>query len=174
MPADKPLPAMSMTFYAVPRENRFDAESLFIDHGAATVVAKHRDGREAELFSVPLDPPSPLLRPARPQLLGRLPEFTEPATGADLSTDQMLLAVCSCTVTRVYRRDDVHSSSWRLLAMVPYANLPIEGIAWDGRDLILVAEGGGFYHLSETCWRAAPARPQARDKIVGGKGLESR
>jgi hypothetical protein len=85
-------------------------------------------------------------------------------------------------VTRVYRRDDVDSPAWRLLAVVRYAALPIEGIAWDGQDLALVAEGGGFYHLTEKIWRSAPARsepgvpsrsrgqPQAKD----GKALESK
>ena len=181
-PADEPLVASAMTFYTLPKENRFDAESLFVDRGSATLVAKYHDGREAELFAVPLEPPSPLLRPARPRSIGRLPEFTEPATGADLSTDQTLLAVCASAVTRVYRRDDVNSPSWRLLAVIRYAALPIEGIAWDSRDIALVAEGGGIYRLAEKTWRSAPARSepaapsrshgQLRDK--GGKGLESR
>ena len=128
--------------------------------------------------------------------IGRLPGFTEPATGADLSADGTLLAVCSTAVTRVYRRDDRESPPWRLLAEVRYAALPIEGIAWDGRDLVLVAEGGGFYRLSEKTWRAAsvpeatrlPSRPQsdrrsrrqsagsemmteARDVVIVGGGV---
>jgi hypothetical protein len=89
-------------------------------------------------------------------LLGRLPNFTEPATGADMSADRSLLAVCAANVTRVYRRDDRESPPWRLLAAVRYNALPIEGVAWDGRDLVLVAEGGGFYRLSQKTWRAAP------------------
>ena len=44
----------------------------------------------------------------------------------------MLLAVCSTTVTRVYRRDDRESPPWRLVAEVRYRAVPIEGIAWDG------------------------------------------
>jgi hypothetical protein len=181
-PVDKPLAASAMTFYALPKENRFDAESLFVDRGFAILVAKYHDGREAELFNVPLEPPSPMLRPARPQSIGRLPEFTEPATGADLSSDQTLLAVCSSAVTRVYRRDDVNLPAWRLLAVVRYAALPIEGIAWDGRDIALVAEGGGFYRLAEKTWRAAPARSEpvapsgshGRLRGAGGEGLESK
>ena len=61
-------------------------------------------------------------------------------------------------MTRVYRRDDVNrrrGGSWPRSDTQP---LPIEGIAWDGRDLVLVAEGGGFYRLSEKTWRAAPGR----------------
>ncbi len=40
-----------------PASNRFDAEGLFYDRGTAILVAKYRDGREAELFAVPIDPP---------------------------------------------------------------------------------------------------------------------
>jgi hypothetical protein len=156
-PADKPLAASAMTFYALPKDNHFDAEGLFVDQGSAILVAKYLDSREAELFAVDLEPPSPLFRPARPRSIGRLPEFTEPATGAALSNDHKLLAVCSSAVTRVYHRDNVNSPAWRLLAAVRYVPLAIEGIAWDGQDLALVAEGGGFYRLSEKTWRVAPA-----------------
>jgi len=156
LPQERPLAVSSATFYALPSANRFDAESLIVDRGTATLVAKYRDGREAELFSVPLVPPSPLLRPARPRSIGRLPGFTEPATGAALSEDRTLLAVCSETVTRVYRRGD--TTPWRLLAEVRYEPVPVEGIGWDGRDLVLVAEGRGLFRLSQTSWRAAAER----------------
>lgn len=159
--ADRPISASAVTFYRFPRENRFDAESLFYDRGRAILLAKYLDGHEAELFSVPLEPPSPLARPADPRSLGVLRGFTEPATGADLSSDGSLLAVCSTEVTRVYRHDDHESPPWRVLAEVRYRALPIEGIAWDGLALTLVAEGGGFYRLSETTWRAAAVRPPA-------------
>jgi hypothetical protein len=157
-PADKPISASAVTFYSLPRENRFDAESLFYDRGSAYLLAKYLDGRVAELFAIPLEPPSPLARPAKPRLIGRLHGFTEPATGADLSADGTLLAVCSYGVARVYRRDDHESPPWRLLAEVRYNPLPIEGVAWDGGALVLVAEGGGVYRLSEKTWRTAEVR----------------
>jgi hypothetical protein len=69
------------------------------------VVAKTFDGREAEVFAIPLDPPAPLLRPALPRPAGTLPGFTEPVTGADLSADGRLLAACSQGVVRVYAPD---------------------------------------------------------------------
>ena len=40
--------------------------ACFATAARATLVAKYLDGREAELFTIPLDPPSPLLRPAQP------------------------------------------------------------------------------------------------------------
>jgi len=157
-PAGQPLKASAISFYYMPRSSRFDAEGLVYDEGNGILVAKYLDGREAELFSVPLEPPSPLTRPARPRAIGRLPGFTEPATGADLSQDRTLLAVCSSTVTRIYRRGDAQSPPWRLVGEVRYEPLPIEGIGWDGRDLVLVAEQGGFYRLSEKTWRAGSQR----------------
>jgi hypothetical protein len=180
-PTDKPLPVSAATFYLLPKENRFDAESLFYDGGTLVVIAKVYDRREAELFAVPIDPPAPLLQPARPRSIGRLPGFTEPATGASLSADRRLLAVCSTAVTRVYHRDDDKSSRWRLIAVVRYRAVPVEGIAWDGNDLRLVAEGGGFYRLSEQTWRAAsgsessplPSPPRSQRAGANAKGSDA-
>ena len=64
---DKPILVSAVSFYDLPADNRFDAESLFVDHGQANLLAKYLDGREAELFTVSLTPPSPLFRPAHPQ-----------------------------------------------------------------------------------------------------------
>jgi hypothetical protein len=155
-PSDRPLPSTAATFYAPPRSNRFDAEGLVFERGTAIVVAKYFDGREAEMFAVPMDVPAPLARPVAPRLICRLPAFKEPATGAALSEDRALLAVCSESVTRIYQRGD--SPPWRLLAEIRYQPQPIEGIAWEGRDLILAAEQGrGLYRLSQANWRAAIA-----------------
>ena len=52
--------------YALPRGNRFDAESLDYDHGNAIVIAKYLDGREAEVFSIGFGPPLTLARPVEP------------------------------------------------------------------------------------------------------------
>jgi hypothetical protein len=154
---DIPLSAALTVTYALPPSNRFDAESLVYDRGTAIVVAKYGDGREAELFAVPFDPPPAGRRPVPVRSIGRLPGFTEPATGADLSEDGMLLAVCSYAVTRVYRRAE--APSWKLVAEVRYASLPIEGITWDGRDLILAAEQArGLFRLREAAWRTAAPR----------------
>ena len=105
-------PSRAMPF---PRGNRFDAESLDFDKANAIVIAKYLDGREAEVFSVPFDPPPPLSKPAQPRSLGRLAGFTEPATGSDLDVDRTHLAVCSSTVTRIYRREDVRTPDWKLV-----------------------------------------------------------
>jgi hypothetical protein len=173
------LKASSISFYSQPRSDRFDAEGLFIDQGTGILVAKHLDGREAELFSIPIDPPAPLPRPARPRSIGRLAGFTEPATGASLKEDGKLLAVCSYSVTRVYRREGPQSPAWQPVSEVRYPPSPIEGIAWDGRDLVLVAEGGGFFRLSEQTWRAAPPKqPNARSRgepdDAGGKARKAK
>ncbi len=177
--ASQPLKASAISFYSLPRSSRFDAESLVYDQGVGILVAKYHDGRAAELFSVPLEPPSPLTRPARPRSLGGLPGFTEPATGADLTQDRTLLAVCSSSVTRIYRRRDPELDPWRLLSEVRYESSPIEGIAWDGRDLVLVAEGGGFFRLSEKTWRAqslreSTTRRDEQPKVRGGKAPEAK
>jgi hypothetical protein len=152
-PASEPLKASAISFYSTPRSSRFDAESLFVEGASAVLLAKYADGREAELFLVPLEPPSPLARPAQPRLLGSLPGFIEPASGASLSQDRTLLAVCSPSVTRIYRRDPSQSPPWLRLGEVRYPAMPVEGVCWDGRDLVVVAEGGGIYRIAEKTWR---------------------
>ena len=106
-PAGRPLRPSLSVFYKFSGADRFDAESLVIESNtdSAILVAKRHDGREAELFAIPLTSPAPLLRPATPRHIGSLPGFVEPATGASLSEDGRLLAVCSSAVTRVYRRE---------------------------------------------------------------------
>jgi hypothetical protein len=173
-PAAVPLKATAVSRYALARGNRFDAESLDYDQGNAIVIAKFLDGREAEVFSVAFDPPAPLFKPAEPRSLGRLAGFTAPATGSDLDGDRTHLAVCSSAVTRIYRRDDVAKPGWKLVSEVRYPATQIEGICWDRRDLMLVAEGGGIFRISEKTWRAArPSATPARKGAVGSGGEPS-
>ncbi len=157
-PDSQPLRPSVSVFYGFSRTDRFDAEGLFLEAStrSAVIVAKRFDGREAELFAIPLYPPAPLLRPASPRRIGVLPGFVEPATGASLSADGHLLAVCSSAVTRVYRRYD--DPGWSLLAELRHDSLPIEGITWDGRDLILVSEGRGIDRIAEATWQRAARR----------------
>ncbi len=166
-PTARALKATAVSRYALPRGNRFDAESLDYDRGNAIVIAKYLDGREAEIFSVPFDPTSPMARPAEPRSLGRLAGFTEPATGSDLHGDLKHLAICSSAVTRIYGREDVEKPGWKLLSEVRYPVAQIEGICWDGRDLVLVAEGGAIFRIAEKTWRASPPRrPSAPLNVV--------
>ncbi|SIN82501.1 hypothetical protein SAMN05444166_1122 [Singulisphaera sp. GP187] len=164
-PGTGALVVEATSYYRFPRSGRFDAESLFLDAGRAVVVAKtfHRD--EAELFAIPLSPPAPLLRPAVPESLGRLPQFREPATGADLTRDGRLLAVCAVNVARVYQRD--RSGLWTLVGTVRYQADDVEAIAWDGLDLVLAGENRALYRISETGWRTG------REKVAPDPSLRS-
>ena len=161
-PAAGPIKATAVSRYALPRDNRFDSESLDFDQGNAFVIAKYRDGREAEIFSVAFDTAKPPLTPVEPRSLGRLAGFIEPATGSDLSADRKFLAVCSSAVTRIYRREDGEKPAWKLISEVRYPSAQIEGICWDVGDLILVAEGGAIFRIAEKTWRPAPvsAKPE--------------
>jgi hypothetical protein len=155
--ASNPLPIVAATFYALPRSDRFDAEGLYYyaASSSAIIISKRFDRREAELFAVPFSPSAPLLRPATPKRIGALPRFVEPATGASLSVDGKLLVVCSSTVIRVYRRG--RDLPWDLAAEFWHDGPEVEGITWDGFDLILVSEGRGIDRVSEAAWRRAEA-----------------
>ena len=56
--------------------------------------------------------------------------------------------------------------------------MPIEGIAWDGRDLVLVAEGGRLYRLSreDLAWpqRRADDDVSRREQSQAGPKLEAK
>ena len=94
------------------------------------------------------------MRPATPRRIGVLPGFVEPATGADLSADGRLLAVCGNRVTRVYERADApRGTPLRLLAEVFHEPLGTEGVAWDGMDLIHVSEDRGLDRIAERVWQ---------------------
>lgn len=150
-PRDEPLPVTRSTFYKFPPDGRFDAEGLFIEGKRAIIVAKTNDGRDAELFAIPLDPPAPLLRPALPERVGTLPGFTEPATGASLSRDGKRLAVCSYSVLRVYEKSK--SNGWVRLSTIRYGSAAIEAVCWDGNDLVLASESRDMYRITEAAWR---------------------
>ena len=167
-PATAPVRVSASTFYVLARNNRFDAEGLVYEPGTglAVLVSKRFDRREAELFTVPFKPPAPLLRPATPRRIGTLPGFVEPATGASLSADGRLLAVCSSAVTRVYQRQG--DGPWQPLAEVRYDPLPVEGITWDEGDLILVSEGRGIDRIAEATWRRAAGHSPSRGPTRGG------
>jgi len=161
LPSDGPLRATG-AFFLRPGGDCYDAEALVVEEGRAVLVTKRTDGREAELREVPIEPPSPLLRPAPDRKLGVLAGFVEPATGADLTPDGRLLAVCGVDVVRVYERPA--PPSWDGLRLVGEVRLKgktqVEGIAWDGRDLILASEHGGMERLAEDVWKSS--RPGAK------------
>lgn len=163
-PVAGPLKPSAATFYARPFDDCFDAESLVVDGGRAVLVTKRLDGREAELREVPLEPPAPLLRPTTARKIGVLPGFTDPATGADLSPDGRRLAVCGVDVVRVYNRPA--PPSWDGLRMAAEARLKgdrqVEGVAWDGDDLILASEHGGLDRLTASAWKSHPPRPSMK------------
>lgn len=153
-PAGDPIKLRATSFYSMPADDRFDAEAFVVDGDRAIMVTKRFDVREAELREVPLHPAAPLLRPASAKRVGVLPRFVEPATGADLSADGRLLAVCGNRVTRVYERADGGAwDSLRLIAEVFHELLGTEGVAWDGMDLIHASEGRGVDRIAENVWR---------------------
>jgi hypothetical protein len=166
------IPVVAAWHYRFRPEKRFDAEGLFLDRGRAILVAKTGDGSEAELFAVPLDQPAPLLRPTTPQSVGRLPGFTEPATGAGLTADGQLLAVCSGRETRIYRRAKSEHDRWEPAGVpVRYPASDIEAVCWDGTDLIFAGENGNLYRVAASRWRGDARRvPPARSNSDEGSG----
>jgi hypothetical protein len=170
-PADEPvaLPVKTASFYRFAPGGRFDAEGLAIDGDTALIVAKTFDGRDAEVYALPMNPPSPLMRPALPRRVGTLSGFTEPVTGASLSRDGRL-AVCSTGAVGIYKKRA--DGSWNRLNLLKHEiDADIEAVAWDGDDLILTGERRGVYRIAAATLRehreagserSTPAKPGAR------------
>lgn len=150
-PSKAEIPTALSVYYRFPsKAERFDAESLFVVGTNAHLVAKRFDGREAEVFALPLDRPAPLVRPILPKAVGVAPGFVESATGADLSADGRRLAIVSNMVTRIYNR--APDGRLTLRATVRYKGRDIEAIAWDGLDLILATEAGELFRIASKSW----------------------
>ena len=150
-PATTPLRPDLVTCYKFPADGRFDAEGLYLDGAWAVVLAKYRDGRPADLFRVPIDPPAPLLRPATAEKVGTLADFTQPATSASLSDDGGRLAVASIHEVRVYRR--APGGAWEFLGRASCPEGQVEAVAWDGLDLVLAGEDRRVHRVAERHWR---------------------
>ncbi|WP_337175916.1 hypothetical protein [Paludisphaera sp.] len=157
-PPAGPLRPTATTYYAREPGDRFDAEGLAIDGDRAVIVVKRLDGRDPDLRAVPINPPSPVTSPARPEKVGVLPGFPEPVTGADLAPGGRLFVACGVDVVRVYERPS--PPSWDNLRMIAEVRLEkgghYEGVTWDGGDLILVGEGGGVARLAKSTWLDRP------------------
>ena len=110
------------------------------------------DGQPAELYRLALEPVAPLLRPAIPFRVGILPGCVEPVTGATLTRDGRLLAVTTTKSVRVFETDFIFQ--WSLVGSTTIRENDVEGITWDGLDLLLVSEDRSIYRLPQSRWRS--------------------
>ena len=151
---DAVLKLTNSSFYRFPDKARFDAESLVIDNDRALIISKTFDGRDAEIYAIPLKPPASILKPALPEKVGTLPGFSKPATGSALSRDGRFLAVCSTRVPLgVYEK--ARDGRWSV-ADAPAVWFPddqVEAVAWDGWDIVLAGESRAIFRVRESSWR---------------------
>ena len=153
----KPLPVVAAVHYRFDAAGRFDAEALFVDsHKHVFIVSKTADHREAELFRIEFNPAATLFRPAVPTRVGVIPGFIEQVTGADITPDGLRLAVCSYGVLRVYEQSRGAASGWRRVGELKFTSDGVEGICWDGDDLILCSESRHLYRVRPAKWSLKP------------------
>jgi hypothetical protein len=140
------------SYYRFPLKAAFNAEALLIEGDRALIIAKTLDGRDAEVFAIPLEPPAPLLNPALPEKVTTLPGFTKPVTGAALSSDGAMLAVCSVESLGVYEK--AKRGRWMALSLHRFRSEDqIEAVTWDGRDILLAGESRAMFRVPESTWQ---------------------
>ena len=147
------LRVLTASYYQFSKGNRFDAEGLMIDGGRALLVSKTFDGKDAEVYAIPMAPPAPLFKPATPELIGKLTGFDRPVTGANLSSDGKHLAVCATNMVGVYERSLNGTWLQRFLSRFRPDDGQIEAIAWDGDDLMMAGENREIYRVAARTWR---------------------
>ena len=157
-PAVEPAPGQSLAvvsshFFRYPDGTPFDAEALVIRDRHALIVSKRLDGQPAVIYELPLDRPSPLLRPLMPTRVGSLPGNAKAVTGADLSRDGRRLAVVTDRSVLVYEVKTNTSWDWSLMGSMSIEERDIEAIAWDGAALILASEDRSIYRITPERWR---------------------
>ncbi|MFO0956282.1 MAG: hypothetical protein U0800_02315 [Isosphaeraceae bacterium] len=159
-PGQEPLKVSRAWFYGFDgAAGRFDAESLFLLDGRFAMISKHRDGKQAELFALPIEPTSSLTKPSIPARIATLPGCDEAVTGAAYDEASKLLAVLSGKHVRIYRRGD--REVWVELAAIAHPLPEAEGICWDGRGLLIVAEDRRMARVDARAW-SAPRRGRQR------------
>lgn len=150
---DKPLPVTRAWFYRfADRESRFDAESLFQLDGRFVVIAKYRDGKPADWYAIPIEPPATLTKPAIPQRVGTLPGAVEAVTSASYDDRRGRLAVLSGKHVRIYRKTE--REEWVEPAVVDHGMSGAEGITWDGEDLLIVVEDRRIARIEQRTWKS--------------------
>lgn len=157
-PGDGPLKVTRAWFYkfAGPTE-RFDTESLVLLDDQLAMISKHRDGKTAELFTIPIEPASTIARPAVPSRVGPLPGCDEAVTSASIDDQGKLLAVLTYKHVRIYRRNG--RGEWVGRAVVEHPLPEAEGITWDGRDLLIVAEDRRIARVDHRAWTGKDPKP---------------
>ncbi|MFO0950914.1 MAG: hypothetical protein U0835_07115 [Isosphaeraceae bacterium] len=130
---------------------------MVVAKNQAILVAKTFDRRSARVYTVPLQPPASLMRPAIPEKAGILEGFDEPVTGADLSRDGRLV-VCSTQRVGVYRQGP--QGGWTHVATRRFRSRgDVEAVAWDGDSLILAGEGRDVFRIRTTGWANLSGEP---------------
>jgi hypothetical protein len=134
----------------------FDAEALFWMDGALYILTKHRSDRRTQLYRLPVTPASgqAVLEPIAQFELGETHalffSFEGNVTGADLHRNGRVLAILTYTAVFLFGRDADGETAFREIRRIDldsHRTRMVEGIAWDGDDLILVSEQRNLFRI---------------------------
>ncbi|MCX7872763.1 MAG: hypothetical protein N2487_05710, partial [Verrucomicrobiae bacterium] len=133
-------------------EKPFDCESLFIWKGYGYVISKVFNDAQAEIFRFNLNDTN---NPIKLQFVARLP-VKSPVTGADISTDGMLLALTAKNGTYSFQiNGDVSTAGTAKMNHVKFKNEHIEGCCFVSEGLLVTSEDRGIYLFTHQFFRSS-------------------
>ena len=125
----------------------FDVEGMFAWKGSLVLVSKRKTGEETKLYRLALDGPEDKL--TRLEEICVLPGLTT-VTGADLSPDGRRLAFCSYRYAAFFELgpdEKLGALASKRARLVRFGKTSVESCAFDGAELILVAENRSIYRV---------------------------
>ncbi len=136
----------------------FDAEALFWMEGALYIFTKHRSDQSTQLYRLPVEPGSgeAVLEPlGRFDLIEGWPrpfDLMGNVTGADLHADGQLLALLSYRSLYLFAREPDDARLFRQVRRIHLRTRRtrmVEGVAWDGDDVIIVNEQRYLFRIPD-------------------------
>lgn len=138
-----------------------DVETLIVQDSSAYLVSKPWDGSLPRVYFVES------LEKGTAEFLGTIPQRAM-ITGGDISADGNRVALSSYRALLIFTRGEEDEEPLRTEPLVCQLNAgQVEGISWDGDDLLLTSEQGNTFLIPESNWsrKRAPFQEPPRLEV---------
>ncbi len=142
-------------------DSGLDVETLIVRDSSAFLVNKPWDGSLPRVYFVES------LEEGTAEFLGTIPHRAM-ITGGDISADGERIALSSYRALYIFRRSELGEQALRSEPLVCQLNAgQVEGISWDGDNLLLTSEQGNTFLIPKSNWsnQKAPFQVSPRVKV---------